>query len=142
MLQKKNQTDSLNWVGNVPVTRLTKVFFSLSIFTCTLTGLQWIEILVLSKLVMLDRLAQLSMYYLTSLMFLDALTLIQVNVTAKMEIKLTAVHEPLAKYYQLSCLLGRWWRKWRKIGMWLADLNSIKFYFQVRNRNILFLVLR
>ena len=29
----------------------------------------------------------------------------------------TAVHKPSAKYYQLLGLHGRWWRKWRKIGI-------------------------
>ena len=33
----------------------------------------------------------------------------------------TPVHEPSAKYYQLSCLHRRRWRKRRKIGIWVGD---------------------
>ena len=33
----------------------------------------------------------------------------------------TAVHEPSAKYYQLSCL----WRKRRKIGIWVEDYQIL-----------------
>ena len=35
--------------------------------------------------------------------------------------EITAVDEPSAKYYQLSHLHGRWWRKRRKIGIWVED---------------------
>ena len=33
----------------------------------------------------------------------------------------TAVHDPSAKCYQLSCLHGRCWRKRRKIGIWVGE---------------------
>ena len=40
-------------------------------------------------------------------------------------IQYTAVHEPSAKYYQLTCLHGRWWRKWRKIERWVEDHQKL-----------------
>ena len=33
----------------------------------------------------------------------------------------TGVHESLAKYYQLSGLHGKWWRKKAQICMWVED---------------------
>ena len=37
----------------------------------------------------------------------------------KVAVQHTAVNEPSVKYFQLSCLHGRRWRKRRKIGMWI-----------------------
>ena len=43
----------------------------------------------------------------------------------KCDMKVTAVHEPLAKYYQLSCLHRRRWRERRKIRIWVEDYQIL-----------------
>ena len=42
-------------------------------------------------------------------------------------VAITAIHEPSAKYFKLSCLYRRRWRKWRKIGIWEKDHQILPF---------------
>ena len=54
----------------------------------------------------------------------------------KCDMKVTAVHEPLAKYYQLSCLHRRRWRKQRKIGIWVTKYYQFWKFGENRYRHL------